>query len=327
MTKENSPAYVNNILSFAGHWQWYDICFEGDTCEVLRDLEEQFPIMKEWINVIPKVGENYISVRFPNGVDAVIFGTLPYSIKDEVTDSGHVDRVHFFVQRDLLVTINLDQNTREIMATPERTAMLHQCQHAADGMFVLARTLLHYFHRGLDLFEANLREIERAMELDNQRNLMDRILSSRFVLLYWSNMFTPFEEFLAAAKEGYLDKLEKSRPFMQLVHRMERMDRAFRHYEDEIDTLIAIDDAVSAFRGNEIMKTLTILTAIFTPATVVGAIWGMNFDNLPAIKTPWGFIGVMVGTFMFSGGMYWWMHRKGWTGDLLRVRSKKNSKI
>ncbi|WP_136608981.1 magnesium transporter CorA family protein [Paenibacillus dokdonensis] len=326
MQNEITNASVNNVLSFAGHWQWYDICLNDINCEMLQQLQEQFPIMEEWISVIPKIGENYMSVRFPNGVDAVIFGTLPYSIKDEVTDSGYMDRLHFFVQSNILVTINLDQNTREIMATEERTAMLHQCQHAVEGMFVLTRTLLHYFHLGLDLFEVNLREIERAMEMNNERNLMDKILSSRFVLLYWSNMFTPFEEFLAASKEGYLDKLEKSRSFMQLVHRMERMDRAFRHYENEIDTLIAIDDAVSAFRGNEIMKTLTILTAIFTPATVVGAIWGMNFDNLPAIKTPWGFIGVMLGTFLFSGGMYWWMHRKGWTGDLLSVKTK-NSKI
>ncbi|MWV47316.1 magnesium transporter [Paenibacillus sp. HJL G12] len=323
---EASQAGLNQILSFEGQWKWYDIFIEDLTCHELRDLQEQFPLMEEWIRVIPKVGENYMSVRFPDGVDAVIFGTLPYSVQDAVTDSSHVDRLHFFVQNDVLVTINLDKNTREIMGTKERTAMLHQCQNAVDGMFVLARTLLHYFHLGLDLFEANLREIERAMEMDNQRNLMDKILSSRFVLLYWSNMFTPFEEFLAAAKEGYLDKLNNSRPFMQLVYRMERMDRAFRHYEDEIDTLIAIDDAVSAFRGNEIMKTLTILTAIFTPATVVGAIWGMNFDNLPAIKTPWGFIGVMLGTLLFSGGMYWWMHRKGWTGDLLRVKAK-DSKI
>ncbi|GIP30444.1 magnesium transporter [Paenibacillus sp. J23TS9] len=326
MKNEITNESVNNVLSFAGHWQWYDICLKDIDCEMLQQLQEQFPIMEEWISVIPKIGENYMSVRFPNGVDAVIFGTLPYSINDEVTDSSYMDRLHFFVQSDILVTINLDQNTREIMATEERTAMLHQCQHAVEGMFVLARTLLHYFHLGLDLFEVNLREIERAMEMNNERNLMDKILSSRFVLLYWSNMFTPFEEFLAASKEGYLDKLEKSRPFMQLLHRMERMDRAFRHYENEIDTLIAIDDAVSAFRGNEIMKTLTILTAIFTPATVVGAIWGMNFDNLPAIKTPWGFIGVMLATFLFSGGMYWWMHRKGWTGDLLSVKTK-NSKI
>ncbi|WP_152400126.1 magnesium transporter CorA family protein [Paenibacillus cellulositrophicus] len=314
----------SNILSFAGHWTWHDLVVEDWSSEDFRQLQEACPLIEEWLEVIPNIEQNYMSVRFPNGVDAVMFGTLPYSVKMEVEDSAHVDRVHFYVQRDKLITINLDQNTREIMATEERTAMLHQCHSAVDGMFVLARTILHYFHLGLDHFEANLRKLEHAMEMDNQRYLMDKILNSRFALLYWSNLFTPFQELIAAAREGYLDKLENSRPFMQLLHRIERMDRAFRHYEDEIDTLISIDDAISAFRGNEIMKTLTILTAIFTPATVVGAIWGMNFENLPGIKVPWGFVGIMLITFLSTTIMYLWMHRKGWTGDLLKVKSKKS---
>jgi len=319
-----SNAAQHRLLRFAGGWRWYDLATEDSSGDLLQKLREESAVIDEWLRVIPDVSENYISVRFPDGKDAVIFGTLPYSVKSEVTGISPADRLHFFVQDEMLVTINLDPNTREMMAATERTAMLQQCHCAVDGMFVLARTLLHYFHQGLDRFEVNLRGIERAMEMDNKRHLMDKILNSRFELLFWSNLFTPFDEFIAAAREGYLDRLETSKPFLRLLHRMERMTRAFRHYEDEIDTLIAIDDAVSAFRGNEIMKTLTIVTSIFTPATVVGAIWGMNFDNLPAIKTPWGFVGVMFATFLFTLGMYWWMHRKGWTGDLLRVKGRKS---
>ncbi|GIO34215.1 MULTISPECIES: magnesium transporter CorA family protein [Paenibacillus] len=319
-----SNAVQHRLLNFAGGWRWYDLVSGESSANALRKLRLESDVIDEWLRVIPEVSENYISVRFPDGVNAVIFGTLPYSVNSEVTSVSPVDRLHFFVQENMLVTINMDPNTREMMEDKERSAMLQQCQTAVDGMFVLARTLLHYFHQGLDRFEVNLRSIERAMELDNQRHLMDKILNSRFELLFWSNLFTPFDEFIAAAREGYLERLEKSRQFLRLIHRMERMTRAFRHYEDEIDTLISIDEAVSAFRGNEIMKTLTIVTSIFTPATVVGAIWGMNFDNLPAIKTPWGFISVMFATFLFTLGMYWWMHRKGWTGDLLRVKGRKS---
>ncbi|GAB6992427.1 magnesium transporter CorA family protein [Paenibacillus pini] len=315
---------MSNILSFAGHWEWHDIVIDNWSSDELKEVMKIHPLIADWLKVIPETTEDYLSVRFPDGIEAVMFGTLPYSIKSEVEDSGEMDQLHFFVIHNKLITINLDNNTRQIMATPERIALLHQCRSAVDGMFVLARTILHYFHLGLDRFEGTLREIERAMEMDNQRHLMDQILSSRFALLYLSNLFTPYQELMAASKEAYLDKLKDSRPFMQLFHRMERMDHAFRHYEKEIDTLIAIDDAISAFRGNEIMKTLTILTAMFTPATVVGAIWGMNFENLPAIKVSWGFIGVMLMTFLSTAGMYIWMHKKGWTGDILRVRARKS---
>ena len=72
--------------------------------------------------------------------------------------------------------------------------MLDRCENAADGMFVLARAVLHYFHTGMDKFEINLRKLEEDMEKRNARTLMDSILNARFELLYWSNMFIPFSE-------------------------------------------------------------------------------------------------------------------------------------
>lgn len=98
---------------------------------------------------------------------------------------------------------------------------------------------------------------------------------------------------------------------------MERMEVLFERYEKEIDTMISMDNAISGFRGNEIMKTLTIVTTVFTPVMAVGAIWGMNFENLPWIQTRLGFTGVMLGTLLITAGMYYWMYLKGWTGDLL----------
>jgi hypothetical protein len=84
-----------------------------------------------------------------------------------------------------------------------------------------------------------------------------------------------------------------------------------------------MDDAISSFRGNDIMKTLTIFTVLFLPATVIGALWGMNFQFLPWSKQDWGF-GVMCGGIgIITVGIYFWLWRKGWTGDLLVKKRQK----
>ncbi|OVE62950.1 magnesium transporter, partial [Chryseobacterium mucoviscidosis] len=90
----------------------------------------------------------------------------------------------------------------------------------------------------MDQFEHNLRLVEKDMRTRNRRSLMDNILSSRFELLEWSNLFIPFQELIAAAKEGYHGELDASRSFQQLLHRVERMERLIYHYEREIDTLV-----------------------------------------------------------------------------------------
>lgn len=191
-------------------------------------------------------------------------GTMLYKVTDDA-DHYKSEQFYFYTDDQVLITINLDDHTRSVMAKSERASMLHQCQKPVDGMFVLARAILHYYHAGMDQFEHNLRLVESDMRTRNRKSLMDSILTSRFELLEWSNLFIPFQELIAAAKEGYHGELDSSRSFQQLLHRVERMEKLIHHYEREIDTLVSIDDAISAFRGNEIMKTLTILRLCSRP--------------------------------------------------------------
>jgi len=58
-----------------------------------------------------------------------------------------------------------------------------------------------------------------------------------------------------------------------------------------------------------VMKRLTILTAIGLPMTIVSGFFGMNFEELPWTKSPWGvsaataiMVGVSVGIYAF----FWW---------------------
>ncbi|QYK69312.1 MULTISPECIES: magnesium transporter CorA family protein [Paenibacillus] len=315
-------AAFEQISSFRGGWEWWDISAGNWQDSVIQHLKEKLPEASEWLDKVEDIPSSFISVRFPDGNQSLMYGSLIYSVQEEIDSQRNCNKFYFLVLNQKLVTLNLDQNTREIMHTAERQKMLEQCEDAADGMFVLARAVLHYFHTGMDKFEINLRRLEEDMEKRNARTLMDSILNARFELLYWSNMFIPFSELVTASREAYLDKLEENRFFKQLLYRVTRMEGLFLHYEKEIDTLISIDDAISAFRGNEITKTLTIVTAVFTPATVVGAIWGMNFENLPWIKTGWGFTTVIIATLLSMAGMYGWLMMKGWTGDLLKANKR-----
>lgn len=309
-------------------WSWYDLEINSWNDSVLHELRQDVPDTEEWLEIIPSIEANYLSVRFPDGKNPIVFGSLIFSVEEEMQEIKDCVHIHFFVNKDRFITLNLDTHTRERMHTHEKMVMMHACKLPIEGMFVLTRTILHYIHIGMDRFEQNLRKVEEMMKKHNKKHLMDQILSSRFELLYWSNLFIPFQEIVTAAREAYSgEELERSVYFRRLVFRTERMSVLFKHYEKEIDTLISIDEAVSAFRGNDIMKTLTILTAIFTPATVIGAIWGMNFDFLPWVKTGiTGFLIISAITIFSTLAFYLWMNMKGWTGDLLQV-DKKDSHL
>jgi magnesium transporter len=65
-------------------------------------------------------------------------------------------------------------------------------------------------------------------------------------------------------------------------------------------------------RTNEIMRVLTIIASIFIPMTFVAGVYGMNFQNMPELATPWAYPvtwAVMLGIGLVMLAYFW---RKNW---------------
>ena len=70
------------------------------------------------------------------------------------------------------------------------------------------------------------------------------------------------------------------------------------------------------------MKTLTVMTTIFTPVMALGALWGMNFKNMPELEWKYGYLLSFVLIIVSTLALYGYLKMKGWTGDLLKGRKK-----
>jgi magnesium transporter len=63
---------------------------------------------------------------------------------------------------------------------------------------------------------------------------------------------------------------------------------------------------------NEVMKVMAIVTCLLAPATVIGGIFGMNFDIIPYAHHQWGFyfaVGLML---LIPLWMLWVFKKRGW---------------
>ncbi|RHB48313.1 hypothetical protein DW881_12050 [Exiguobacterium sp. AM39-5BH] len=63
---------------------------------------------------------------------------------------------------------------------------------------------------------------------------------------------------------------------------------------------------------------MTVFTALTTPVVAFGAIWGMNFKEMPELKWPLGYLFAWVMIVLFTGLIYTWLKRKKWIGPLLQ---------
>lgn len=278
-------------------------------------LATQLPFCRAWLLQSVERRHNLVEVR-PERNGTVLAGTLMIQPSEQTRDRD-LQPLHFWVSESQLVTWHDDLRLALRLQSPAWAEALARCSTAPQAFAVLLSASMEVFHSGLDTFERLLTELEQSVHSNNRTELLSVIFERRHDLLHLNHLFIPVREAYHAAQEAFMEELVTSLPFKRLSYKLERIDTLLSNYRGEIDTLIAMDDATANFRGNDIMKTLTIFTALFLPATIAGALWGMNFEQLPMMDESWGFMAMCIVVIAFTAGIYVWLRHKGWTGDLL----------
>ncbi|MGH9915812.1 MAG: CorA family divalent cation transporter, partial [Pyrinomonadaceae bacterium] len=103
-------------------------------------------------------------------------------------------------------------------------------------------------------------------------------------------------------------------------------------YRDIYDHLVRVTDLAESYRDlisgsldaymsvvsnrlNEIMKVLTIFSAIMLPLTFVAGIYGMNFENMPELHSRYGYYSVLVVMLLITFLMLIFFWKRGWIGN------------
>lgn len=95
---------------------------------------------------------------------------------------------------------------------------------------------------------------------------------------------------------------------------MEHITRVLTHaqrMEATLESAVQIHFSAMAHRTSEIMRTLTVITALFMPLTLITGIFGMNFAEMPLLKDASGFwitIGLMA--VVVVGLLLFFRHRR-----------------
>jgi magnesium transporter len=69
-----------------------------------------------------------------------------------------------------------------------------------------------------------------------------------------------------------------------------------------------------AERANEVMKVLTVFSAIILPLSLVAGIYGMNFHNMPELQTRWGYFTVVSVMVVVAVALWLYFARRGFVG-------------
>ncbi len=104
-------------------------------------------------------------------------------------------------------------------------------------------------------------------------------------------------------------------PFYRDVHdHIVRVTDLAESYRDLISGSLEAYLSVVSNRMNEIMKVLTIFSAIMLPLTFIAGVYGMNFEYMPELHSRYGYYTVWVIMITVAIGMLGFFWKRGWIG-------------
>jgi magnesium transporter len=83
-------------------------------------------------------------------------------------------------------------------------------------------------------------------------------------------------------------------------------------YRDLLASLVDVHLSTISNRMNEVMKTLTIFSAIFMPITFIVGVYGMNFDHMPELHRTYGYYTTWAVMIAVTLGMVLYFRWKKW---------------
>lgn len=170
----------------------------------------------------------------------------------------------------------------------------------------------------VDKFEAVISSTEEQIlegrTTKASRAMMRRILKIKRSLQMLRRTTINQREILLRLARAEFDEIPRELlPFFRDVYdHFARVTELVDSYRELTGGLLEAHFSIRSEQMNEIMKRLTLISTIMLPLTLIAGIYGMNFENMPELKWPYGYyfaLGLMVAV---ASGVILYFKSKRW---------------
>ncbi|ANX11259.1 magnesium and cobalt transport protein CorA [Fictibacillus arsenicus] len=235
-----------------------------------------------------------------------------HALDEKTLEATEVD---FFTTKNMVVTFHKTEvpeidfvwnYLRGLKSVPPELGKNELIHKLMDKLVDMYFPIMHKLEERVISIESN--------EDDEAPKLINQIFDIRADLLSLRKTVVPMRELLyrmLESKRVGLDADERSYfhdIYDHLLRLTDMMTSAREMTSDIRDNYISLN----SYRMNNIMKTLTVITTIFMPLTFIAGLYGMNFVNMPELKSENGYFYVLGIMILLGVMMSLWFKKKGW---------------
>jgi magnesium transporter len=222
----------------------------------------------------------------------------------------------FFLGKEFLVTFHRSA-LRSVTTLIDRLAK--NVGPGPRGPDRLAHSLLDlmvdYYSPMLAELHNELEEIEEAvLSKESDKSFVAELLQVRGDFTMLRQIVRPQRDVIEKLSRGDSKFIRaKLLPYFRDIRdNLARLDETLIGYHERLLLSFDIYLNKAGFEANEGIKFLTALTAVTLPAVLVGGWYGMNFEHMPELRSPHGYVYACSFTLLSTIAMAIYLKKKRW---------------
>jgi len=253
-------------------------------------------------------------------LDDVLFFSIKSILEEEADDLVRVEQVSFLLKDNLLVSFqerksDFFTHLRERIRTGGGIVRKKKNDYL---LYLLLDAIMENFFITIEKYETDIESLLVEAKNSHRSEVLERIEKQRENLNFLKRALLPLRDALYTLKSIRNDEdfngIEKSNyTFFARLH--QKCLEILEQIEYDINNLESASNifySSQTQKMNQIMKTLTIFSVIFMPLTFIVGVYGMNFENMPELKSENGYFIVLGVMFLTVVGMVFYFKRKRW---------------
>lgn len=229
-------------------------------------------------------------------------------------------KLAFFISKDRIITLHrVDHDFIEVLR--QKLTTTKGCLDSKKLILELLSAAIQSFDLPLTQLEEQVTHFEQLIFKSAKQR---RIFQEGFLLKRKSTVFRKVLKLANDVNNKLVVKAEfQSQDFQEIKTSMETMLFYAEEVQENVTNLIHLYLSITSqktneasYKTNEIVRLLTVFSIFFLPLNFIAGVYGMNFENMPELKTEIGYFIVLGIMLTISIGLFAWMYRRGWIKGL-----------
>lgn len=252
----------------------------------------------------------------------VLFFSVKSVLPEEVDGELKTEQVSFLLKGDVIVSFQEKKSDyfghiRERIRTGGGIVRKKKNDYL---LYLMLDAIMENFFITTEKYETQIEQLSKDSAVVRKIDFITNVEKIKENLYYLKRAVTPLRDALYTLKsdreeeDGEFETIRKSTlSFFARLHQkcLELLEQA--EYDlHSVDSAGNFHFSAQSQRMNQIMKTLTIFSVIFMPLTFIVGVYGMNFDNMPELRTENGYFVVLGVMAVIIIAMVVYFKKKDW---------------